>query len=103
MATPKRTIAKILRNAANLIETNGWTQHTLRSVDKFCAIGAIDHVTRGRPNEFSDYKDSSIAMMRHLCIYSIPTWNDSACRTKTEVIRAMRGAARAAEHGLKLR
>lgn len=97
--------AAILDEAANVIERNGWTQgfYYDLSVDlppaecPVCPLGAIG-LAMGATNPKTDRAFGSpaeVALEQYLDIVTVADWNDDPERTVTEVIAALRGAARA--------
>ena len=95
---------RVLRDAADLIERTGWTQHASARNAKgdpctflnnyaaqFCLTGAINRVTG------DDWRTAGIAMRIMLDTGSIDTspisWNDDPERTEAEVTFALRKTA----------
>lgn len=99
MAT-KRGAAKLLREAAKIVE-KGWTQgYYSRPDGRYCAVGAIlkAGATTNQRASFFLARDA----MRMVLGTGVVYWNDTVGRTKKEVASVMRKTARALEHGLKV-
>lgn len=97
----KRVLANELRKAANLLVERGWVQRYFFNRNGFCMIGAINAL--GSTNVCA-VKLALGSYMRELNIHASPVrYNDKPGRTKEDVLRLMRGAAAALEHGLKVR
>jgi len=92
---------RVLRKAADLIETHGWIQYALGSpVQGFCAMGAIRHVLK--PNfsfRFSPFRLPE--QTREVVTYvedhdvdleprGLTFWNDQDGRTSDEVVALLR-------------
>jgi hypothetical protein len=105
MAGRKRQAAKLLRAAANILETKGWYQGSFGNEEKgFCLLGSINVVDTGEAT-WSTSPDANLAKEAIRVVSGqrfLSRWNDSPGRTKSEVVSAMRKAARALEHGLKV-
>ena len=92
----------ILNRAADIIEQTGWTQGAI-ALDAagnptsalspaavcFCTIGAIRKAAGGH-HRVSFYANN--ILKTRLGIRDTAVWNDTAGRTKEEVIAALRGA-----------
>ncbi len=103
----KRAAAKMLRNAAKFLETHKWGQGYLYHHGAYCAMGAINKSNGGTPSDIPDEKlwtrhIAVRAVARTVCWSSVTFWNDYPGRTKEEVIKAFREAARALEHGMQV-
>lgn len=95
-----KTPAMVLREAAAIIERDGWCQGDYRDGKKRCAVGAIaDARPPDWPDRLFDAVDSAIEAVVGTAI--LPDWNDAPGRTKDEVIAALLSAANQAEstHG----
>ena len=99
----KRGAAKILRDAANLLDAKGWCQYvSVRDDGACCAVGSIWETETD--NNLS-YKTALWALEKVNPIIKrmgIAYWNDRPERTKEDVTRLFRGTARALEHGLQV-
>lgn len=91
-AKPEQIAAqRILLDAADLIEREGWVKKAYRSWTGYCAVGAIQTVAcRTQNSSFH----AVIILTRH--IGDIIIWNDNIAQNKAEVVRVMREAAGAA-------
>lgn len=91
--------AKILRRAAKLLETKGWTrgayartssgrfcEPNCREAVRFCAIGAIERAGGGTVGP-------AYAALRRAIEGTVAHWNDTKGRTKRQVIAALLKAA----------
>jgi len=109
-------VSRLILAAADLIEREGWCQHSYTTIDdrtgrvKHCAAGALracgfsNHVNivDGKlevqenwllPKDIPLVKEAATRICLFLHALSVPQWNDGLKRTKEEVIAAMRGAA----------
>jgi hypothetical protein len=87
------TTAKILYDAADLIDANGWCQREMKSNQGcYCAMGAINAVTL-TPLRHPAWD----AVREEIFGGSISSWNDHPDRTVDQVTTALRNAARTAE------
>ena len=106
MAGRKRIAAKLLRGAAKDLETFGWIQGAAGNEERgFCAIGGIYHAQKDTGAKFDDRLlayQAVKAVTGQDSSANITRWNDAPGRTKQEVVSAMRKAATALEHGLKV-
>jgi len=83
------TTADILLRAAELLERGGWCQNARSIGARHCALGAIDAVT----NNNNDYYAARLRLREY--VGRAPAfWNDDPTRTASEVIAAMREAAK---------
>lgn len=96
----KRDVAKKLREGANNILTYGWTKGTFGSKTYgFCALGSMRDGSWCNGKSYAPYVAAARALSTFLA--AAPSeWNDSVLRTKEEVVKGLRAAARAVEHGL---
>jgi hypothetical protein len=112
--TTTKTPAEILREAAAVIERNGWCQDDYYDwVQKqaeskppaecrVCAVGAINLAATGEPRDVRPDEGVTGALnvlATSLNIHCIPDWNDAPGRTVTEVLDALHRAAQLAEGG----
>lgn len=88
-------IQRALIVAAEILETEGWTQGTSRDAEgHFCAIGAIDEaVVRNFHADWTLQSDAAQRFRKHLNISGIARWNDDPDRTADEVVTELRAAA----------
>jgi hypothetical protein len=97
-----------LNKAADLLESEGWTQGTWHDEDGYCAIGAIDEVMTNEwgKTDKEDYalwnslhqtKLDARRQFRDYVGMGIASWNDNVAQSKEEVVAAMRAAALVAE------
>jgi hypothetical protein len=90
------TTAKILYDAADLIDANGWCQGEARSdAGCYCATAAMRAVVGLGAN--SEYLDALNAVKRETDAPFIFIWNDEDDRTVDQVTTALRNAAQTAE------
>ncbi|MFE5877800.1 hypothetical protein ACFQ6H_21265 [Rhodococcus sp. NPDC056506] len=94
-------VATVLNRAADLLEQDGWTQGKMRDSNGCrCALGAMDRALldlhRGPANlRINDlYVETMLNLRREIGQNNIPIWNDTPGRTATEVIAALRNAAK---------
>lgn len=98
---------KALFDAADLLEKDGWTRIQFENkAGNHCAVGAINKVTIGSSYDYGECNPiakEAIAKLRaeinrrwfSLIEYGrVTSWNDGMTRSKREVIRTMRRAAR---------
>lgn len=88
-----------LRSAAALIRQKGHTKHHFEDADGLCALGALNLATKGNSDGLGNRVAQAAArrLARHLKLatpFDLIAWNNAAERTGTEVISAMRAAAR---------
>lgn len=87
------TVTNILKKAKALIQTHGWQQDNYGDAScGFCALGAIRVATSGSVNvpyddNYGTYYDARM-IFRHTIGGPIPSWNDTAGRTKEDVLEA---------------
>ncbi len=86
----RQAVAKVLYDAALLIEHRGWIKHNFETDKGLCTLGAIRLAADG--NRVLKV-DAAMALMESLGVDRIVRWNDRAWRTKRQVLRALRGAA----------
>lgn len=114
----ERATPDVLERAADLIEPEGaWIQggfglneegvvtqslHELADDSTcFCAMGAVSHVAGG-PHKFDWAMIEPLVVVAGLeAATSVTTWNDAPERTQSEVVAALRGAAKAARESGK--
>lgn len=80
---------RVLWDAADLIDENGWIQHKKRTKNGYCIIGAICEV---------DASDNSCLLAEaKFCdvvgVLYAEVWNDKRGRTKEEVVAKLREIA----------
>jgi hypothetical protein len=89
------TTAKILYDAADLIDLHGWCQGEYRSLGGcYCITGALTEVIG--LGSISEWSDAALAVEHEIGEPYLPVWNDDERRTKAEVTTALRNAARTA-------
>ncbi len=112
MKTPNEKVAENLRNAAAVIERDGWCQGDLVSTEgHVCAMGAIgrslnviDETSSGWNidqhavvrQEFVDTRDALITHLEAQGVvdgWNVPRWNDSHTTSQEDVVKAFLGAA----------
>ena len=92
------TVRGVLLAAARLIERRGWCQHALAKGPRRCVWGAIRQIATGYPNKNLNelaYR-SRVVLCMAIQHDSATVWNDAPQRTKAEVLRALRAAAKGA-------
>lgn len=113
--------AAVLREAADIIERDGWCrEHLFGPGGTCCAVGAISRATGGGDpvaygGEGHDVKLDDLArtlLARHLSErtygtpgngFSIPHWNDNMAKGGKHVVTEMRAAATEAERGRRFK
>src|SRR5687767_1587787 len=81
--------AQVLLRGADYLEAHGHCKGNFKIGDRVCAIGAIRESTKN-----PDIIDHAIlALVLHLNVVHIPSWNDHPHRTAEEVVDALRAAA----------
>lgn len=88
----KRQAAKLMREAAKLLDAHGWRKGKYGDCEEgFCLVGALNKagITLGviRPSLWALFNMSPF------------NWNDAPGRTKEEVTGLLRRRARELEHG----
>ncbi len=81
--------ARILREAADLLETNGWCQGAFAIGKRRCATGAINAVVASGEEALRAHR----VVSRYVGAPLVSTWNDHPGRTSQEVMAALRAAA----------
>lgn len=113
IAEVREQTAKDLRDCADLIEKNGWTQgefyKEVEGVEPpdcpVCSIGAIFTVVEGNPvGGGGEWASIQRAMAAKTAMYrqvddNVIVWNDAPGRTAEEVISAFRACADEIESG----
>lgn len=98
----KRNAAKILREAANLIEERGWCQRAYTNEKgALCTLGAIGRTAEPGSGRWSDRALAIKALRNNITPDDVACWNDKTARTVDEVLRALRKTARDLEHGMQ--
>ncbi len=108
--TTKRCAAGILRDAANTIQIFGLAKGVYKKrTGQMCVLGAMGErkfVTATATHLHSLENDYAANALHRYMGFSdeddIVNWNDAPERTGSQVIKALRGAARALEHGLDM-
>ena len=93
------TPREVLLAAADHIEAHGWTQGKWgHAGEPCCAEGAIVAVLEGRgTGVFGPLWEAACdakQLLRNVLPTQITSWNDAPGRTRDEVVRALREAAR---------
>lgn len=84
---------QILLDAANILESDGWCQRRVHSVDgRHCAVGAMFRAVKHDQLGW-DHRNAIFHLRVSLSVDNIAKWNDRRGRTKEEVIAAFRNAA----------
>jgi hypothetical protein len=89
-------VAKVLNDAADLIDANGWTQGVNRDAfGCYCAVGALEAASpRVDGRWFSRlYYDAAVAVSKETQSSSVVQWNDAEGRTQAEVTTMLRTVA----------
>lgn len=73
-----KKVAEILDNAADVIETDGWTQDTMHDdrTDRYCTYGAIIKGSRGKRYTPWQMHAAVTSLSKELGDQSITSWND---------------------------
>jgi hypothetical protein len=100
--TSKRSVAKHLRQAANLIVNKGFCKGIYTDGKGFCALGALYQYGQNNRAPTPLIDAAQEALSRVIGFGYIPSWNDAPGRTKAEVVGALRKTARLLEHGMAL-
>ena len=80
---------QILLDAANLLEAEGWCQHTLMDKEnRRCILGAIYYQSCSQSLQIEAHS----RMVKYLGC-DVDIWNDAPGRTKEEAVAALRSAA----------
>lgn len=95
-------VAAVLNRAADILEQEGWGQGKLhnRATGCRCALGALNDATNdcmkgpAAPRSYEVWSAAEDALSAEIGFDNIPTWNDALGRTATEVIAALRNAAK---------
>lgn len=97
MSARPKTVREVLFAAARLIETWGWVQGRSGSCrGGFCAVGAIEHVLLNDGGITTNLWDRVFDKVEPVIgQVGLASWNDEKGRKKTEVVRALRTAAKA--------
>lgn len=94
---PASTPSKVLRAAAELIETKGWTEPRPGRRCR-CSLCALDRVVeRAGPASNREYRSAARALLDHLGVDEVSVWEKAPGRTAAEVIAALRSAGDEAE------
>ncbi len=78
--------AQVLRDAADLIERDGWTRGRNERDGRHCVMGAIEVVMSYRA-----WNDAATVLRRHIG-WNLTVWND-AQKSRAPVLRALRDCA----------
>jgi hypothetical protein len=94
----KRQARAILARAADLIESEGWTQgESVDRMGRMCALGAIgasrNTLDFNSPVDLFWATRRAKQMLRRALTVSIAEWNDTLGRTKEEVVAKLREVA----------
>lgn len=111
--TDHEAVARVLDDAADLIERDGWCQRQLGTPDgRVCTMGAIAKTLgcyETQPSGFgawgNDYHVTALVQSSNRALvevieadpallWPVPAWNDDPARTKQEVLDALRAAAK---------
>ena len=98
-AKPKKIVAnepwrRLLNDAADLIECDGWCQFNLHRGAQSCAIGAMWRVANPGPDFHVAVERLTIYLGLSKSPIALPDWNNAPERTQAEVVAAFRGCAR---------
>ncbi|OZE35651.1 MULTISPECIES: hypothetical protein [unclassified Rhodococcus (in: high G+C Gram-positive bacteria)] len=100
---------EVLTKAADLIEVKGWTRGQFQDeAGCLCTVGAIilagggsfKYDEDGRPDDYEDPADTGFGItdafkaLEELVGQELVTWNDGLDRDKSDVVNAMRAAAK---------
>lgn len=84
-----------LREAADLLENNGWIQgRPFDDIGQHCAVGAIMEVCGAYQDAYDSALYTNTVQLLQDCIEtSVVSWNDRFGQTKQNVIETMRACA----------
>ncbi len=82
--------AQVLRDAADLIDRDGWTRGRYEYDGRRCVLAAIRAVSDG--NLLGPRADAIDALVHHIGGQTLGVWNDSR-RSRTPVLWALRDCA----------
>lgn len=103
----KREAAKLLRQAAKLIETFGHLRASGGNEQKgFCLLEAMSKARCGDSVEWPNISVNDIAfraLQKTTQSSSVYGWNDFSCGGKDDAVRMLRKTSRALEHGLEVK
>jgi hypothetical protein len=86
-------VAKILTDAADLIDSDGWCQGEVRSADGcYCLTGAL-HTANAPHKDWAIYDSARAAIQAETGKTWIANWNDADGRTQVEVTTMLRTVA----------
>jgi hypothetical protein len=86
-------VAKILTDAADLIDADGWCQGEVRSPDGcYCLTGAL-HAANAPHKDWAIYDSARAAIQAETGKTWISGWNDDILRTQVEVTDMLRAVA----------
>jgi hypothetical protein len=86
-------VAKILTDAADLIDAKGWVQGVSRSPDGcYCLTGAL-HAANAPHKDWAIYDSARAAIQAETGKTWISGWNDDILRTQAEVTAMLRTVA----------
>lgn len=91
-------IAVDLRNAAAVLERDGWTQGVFEDAKTGCrcAVGAIRFASNGSSMRITKRSLAALSLLEAR-VGRVPEWNDAERRTAQQVIAEIRAAADTAE------
>lgn len=94
MMTDTLTPEEILARAADLLETRGWCQGTMRAPSgQLCVMGSIREASRFM-SLFLAQRQATDALSREIQDSEPTNWNDQPDRTVEEVISSLRNSKR---------
>lgn len=98
---PEKSVAQVLREAADLLKRTGWTQRRYQRNDcagneRFCMLGAINRVTNADTSRRAN-SGARAAVMSALGGMSIVRFNDVIAKRRAEVVAKLLEAADLAE------
>lgn len=88
----KRKARKLLNDAADLIEEEGWIQGEEHNSGGYCAIGALKRISGSEWPHITKAHIVAVGALSSRVASPIVDWNDAPGRTKEEVVNTLREA-----------
>ena len=77
---------EVIENTIKTLEEKGWVQGTLMNKDGFCVRGAIQHCCQ----TYIEADRFEARLRNFIGCTSIPVWNDSIWRSKSQIISMLK-------------
>lgn len=88
-------VARVLQDAAEVLEKEGWTQDNYKDQYGYCALGSINMALGVAATAMDSHQHLATAALEDVIgTPFVATWNDSPGRTKDEVLDAFHAAAK---------